>query len=312
MMSARVAGVPMPFSCSTAAKSSSSICLPAFSISESSRASVMRAGGLVSSCARRRLEVAHRDVRWPRSAPAPAAAAARRPRRRRRSGSTLRQPGSTSVRARVRNCSSPTVLVRSTRSHSAGGWKAPRKRRTTRSKRRLSSPESGAGGKRAGRHDREVVGDAGVVEDARLVLEPGALQVRGRARVVGEALLAAARAGEGVERPARRRRGSRSAGSASRCADRSAPCGARSSAAPRRACAAPTSRSGGCPRAGGWSGRRAAAPTRATACASPRPCPGAPTPPRRSPPRAPRRRCGRPCARCRRSSRSAGRTRSAS
>jgi hypothetical protein len=47
--SARVAGVPMPFSCSAAARSSSSICLPAFSISDSRRASVMRGGGFVSS-----------------------------------------------------------------------------------------------------------------------------------------------------------------------------------------------------------------------------------------------------------------------
>ena len=44
---------------------------------------------------------------------------------------------------------------------------------------------------RPGRHDREVVGHAGVVEDARVVLEAILAQPRGRGGQVGEALVAA-------------------------------------------------------------------------------------------------------------------------
>ena len=50
--------------------------------------------------------------------------------------------------------------------------------------------------------------------------------------------------------------------------------------------------------------------TRATACGSPRRCRAVRRPPPRSPARAPRRRCGRPCARRRRRPRKPGRTRS--
>ena len=75
-----------------------------------------------------------------------------------------------SVRARVRKRSPSTSVVRSTRSHSAGGWKSPRKRRATRSKRRGRRPRRPPG-EGPGRDDREVVGDLGVVEGARLVLE---------------------------------------------------------------------------------------------------------------------------------------------
>ena len=63
---------------------------------------------------------------------------------------------------------------------------------------------------RAGRDDREVVGDAGVVEDARLVLEAGLEQARGRGGVVGEAFVAAPVLRERLERRGHRRRGSRS------------------------------------------------------------------------------------------------------
>ena len=62
-------------------------------------------------------------------------------------GSTARQPSSLSERARERKLSPSTSVTRSTRSHSAGGWKAPRKRRITRSNRRLSSPVSGSPGR---------------------------------------------------------------------------------------------------------------------------------------------------------------------
>ena len=144
MMSARVAGVPIPFSCRTAEKSSSSICWPAFSISESSRASVMRAGGLVSSAS---LFASSARTATSLASSAPGTSAG--------SGvsssslvsaSTERQPGTTSVRARVRKLSLAATVVRSTRSHCAGGWNAPKKRRATRSNRRLSSPVSGSRG----------------------------------------------------------------------------------------------------------------------------------------------------------------------
>jgi hypothetical protein len=145
MTSARVAGVPMPFSWSTAAKFSSSICLPAFSMRDSRRASVMRAGGFVSSAT---ISGSLLRTLTPVASLLPGTSG-RRPLVRSSvalAGNTARQPGTSSDRSRVRNRSPPTSVTRSTRSHTAGGWNAPKKRRATRSNTRRSSPLSAAVG----------------------------------------------------------------------------------------------------------------------------------------------------------------------
>jgi len=59
---------------------------------------------------------------------------------------TARQPGMSSVRDRDRKECPATSVMRSTRFQTAGSWKVAMKRRVTRSKSRLSSPESASVG----------------------------------------------------------------------------------------------------------------------------------------------------------------------
>ena len=180
MMSARVAGVPIPFSWSTAARSSSSICLPAFSISESRRASVMRGGGLV--CSAERLGLRDGDGH------AGGLALARRERPQRHLAGVLVGRG--------REHGAPALLLEEARAgaealarHSADALHALPDGRTVEGSQEAAHHQVEqalvvAGqdrlGQRAGRNDREVVRDAGVVEDARLVLEPALEQPRRR------------------------------------------------------------------------------------------------------------------------------------
>ena len=270
--------------------------LPAFSISESRRASVIRAGGRVSSASACTSEAAtatpstsfcaRRERRQRRARPPP----------RRSRGSTARQPGSISARARVRK-----LLARHLGDalHALPDARAGGRRRGSGAppgRRRAVVAAELAARQHAGRDDREVVRDAGVVEDAAAVLEAGARadgvrrarSRKGRARraprellehlvhhgavVVGQAARVGARIGQELVRLVAALRA-------------------------RRACGAPTSRSGGSPsrwrqvrsKSGGADSRDGLRVSPASAWLARR---GRDD--RRA--RAPRRRCGRPCA----------------